>query len=181
MISAVAQVLLSKAITDKDFGSLYSEIGVVLSKKIHNTISNVSFEKCLGDECDAVYNNFNSDNVTDIQKIKCIGLMKVIPYFLVDELLDDRQVKTIIDSLLTKIEERKNNFDSYAHITAAGGCGSYIEMVCTLCEYCTKVQKSTGDDKLGRIDIPHIQAVLREIKGIKTMPARVRFMIEDVL
>jgi len=165
MINQSINVYLLKAISDKDYIELYAQIGCLFNKNFK------SFKEILTREAVNMFNKLFETN-SEIQKAKCLGFMRILPHFQKEQIiLHDIVQHDVLDVICKTIQERKNNNDSYAHIAAAGGCGMYIELLCKYCEHI----ENTSIDYSKYIDI------LNELKGIKTVPSRMRFMIEDTL
>ena len=165
MISQVVKIFLSKAIVDKEYGKLYSDIGKLFNDKFK------LFENLLTGECIGVFKKL-FDEPSDIQKSKCLGLMRIVPHFNDKNIVEYTSIEEkVLLRICETIDERKNVDGSYAQIAVRGGCGVYIELLCKFCEH----SKNTNTPVKKYID------VLENLKTVKTIPARVRFMIEDTL
>lgn len=171
MINQTVKIYISKAIADRDYGILYADIGNIFHSKFK------TFKQLLNNESIDMLNGlFDTTSINDIQKSKCIGFMRVLPFFIKKNILDPKIAQNkIINVICSNIDERKHLKESYAQITSTGGCGLYIELLCKFCEQLGKCDLSEA------IDIRAIVTLLTELKGIKSIPARVRFMIEDTL
>lgn len=178
MIKQTVKIYISKAIADKDYGMLYAEIGntLITTFKTFKT----EFEK---NSLEMLDDLFTTTSINEIQKSKCLGFMRVLPFLIGKDIIDPTVAKEkIIDKICTSINEKKHLNESYAQVASTGGCGIYIELLCKFCDQFYKCNKSNKSNLSNtQIDIDHIIELLQELKTLKSIPSRVRFMIEDTL
>lgn len=152
MNQQIVRIFISKSLADRDFGELYAQIGHVFSGCVEK------FNKLLTSECVEVFQRLSD---SDIATSKCMGLMRVMPYFIKENIIDEDNINTQI------IQQCLQNTQSEL----------YIELLCKFCEKIPNINSKCFNS----IDIQCITNTLNDLKSNKTIPARVRFMIEDTV
>lgn len=167
-IAEIGSIFLNKAITDKDsLISMYINVAETLVNKWQYISSSIT------NECVKIFEPIASENFNDIQKAKGLGLMKITPLLIAHNIVNTTIINDrIINLILTKIDERKNNFNSYATVALCGGCGTFIEMLC-------KFYQASHTLICSNIDNDMIKSKLIDITTMKAVPSRLKFMIQD--
>lgn len=171
MQKQVVKVYLLKFITDASgvCTEQHKQIGNIFAKKLKNFGDEI---ECL---CQDIFDAVNEIEITDVQKCKCIGLMRILPH-IIDSIVTKQFIETsILKPILAAIDERKNIETSYANVATTPSCALHIELLCKFCEQfvCSNIKEYTNTNVFIEL--------LEELCSLKTVPPRARFMAEDTL
>ena len=160
MVKQTISIFINKAAGDKDFGEIYGEIGIIMSKRLEH------FSEYLLESSLDIYNKISSP-ISSHQKTKCIGLMRLCPYLVKSLLLSQQVVDEYFIEPMNKCIASDIIMDNIEQNTL------YIELLCNYCEIAVRVHTIDIDDE--------ILHRIKCLKSMKVLPARVRFMIDDTL
>lgn len=167
----IAKIFLQKLISEKEHNTtIIDNLSQTFLEKINN------FQDLTTNECIKLFDPIIKESFNDLQKCKCIGLFAILNILILNNCVNNTIIQNnIVNKLIDIINDRKNNFNSYATVALNGGCGIFIELLCKL------YNNNINNNEYINSQNKSIHNVLNDVVVLPALPARLKFMIQDTI